>query len=307
MRSWTTFLGAGVLGVAIAVGCGTGGGVDTSGVGASSSSGGEAGVAPTGATLAGDIPCDVAEIMSRSCTSCHTDPPNGGAKVPLTKRAHFLAPAVTDASKNVGVLSVERMKDTRKPMPPDGVLPASDVAIVEKWVAAGMPDGQCASPPGLGKSPYDTPRDICTSDTFWTRGEAESADMLPGEVCNDCHVKRRHPNISSIGGTVYPTAHEKDKCNGGPSVAGAEVVFTDVDGKELRRTKVRSPSGNFYEKPSVFTLPAAGAKVYVEQAGKKRHMSAVVKDGDCNKCHTMDGSGADASDPNKAPGRIMLP
>lgn len=311
MRHASLFVGTGILGLAIAWGCGgSGSGIDTSGTGTSGGNP-EAGASSSGGgqLLAGDIPCDVAQIIAKSCTtSCHTEPPLGGAKVPLTKRAHFLAPSPTDSSKNVGQMSVQRMKDTKRPMPPDGMLPDSDVAILQAWVDKGMPDGQCATPPEIGKSPYDTPKDVCTSDTFWTRGEIESNDMFPGQACNKCHTARRRPTITSFGGTVYPTAHEKDDCYGGSSVVGSKVVVTDVNGAQLFEMKVTNSSGNFSRR-GTFAMPAEGVRVKVvgPDGVKQRVMSEPIKNGDCNLCHTMEGTNDGTPGTPNAPGRVLLP
>ena len=60
------------------------------------------------------------------------------------------------------------MQDTKSPMPPDGAS-AEDLAVIEKWVAAGMPTGDAACDATPAASIYDTPS-VCTSGTHWTRG-----------------------------------------------------------------------------------------------------------------------------------------
>lgn len=99
-----------------------------------------------------------------------------------------------------------------------------------------------------------------------------------------------------IGGTVYPTAHEPDDCNGasGSSLGGASVIITGANGATL--TLPVNSVGNFYTGQSV-AVPFT-AKVVVGNA--VRAMVTPQTNGDCNSCHTESGA-------NNAPGRIMLP
>ena len=50
-------------------------------------------------------------------------------------------------------LAIVRMKDAQKPMPPSGNVPAAQVAILEQWVASGLPKGTC----GGTSASFDTP------------------------------------------------------------------------------------------------------------------------------------------------------
>ena len=67
--------------------------------------------------------------------------------------------------------------------------------------------------------------------------------MEPGHACITCHAQQGGPSFN-IGGTVYPTGHEPDDCNGsGP--AGAVVTVTDRNGVTASFT-ASSVSGNFH-------------------------------------------------------------
>jgi hypothetical protein len=115
--------------------------------------------------------------------------------------------------------------------------------------------------------------------------------MRPGHACIDCHSRDEGP-IYSIAGTVYPTAHEPDDCNGVAS--GVTVVVTGADGKTYSLPV--NAAGNFG-----FTIRVATPyRVKVVGNGKTREMIAPVTDGDCNSCHTVTGT-------EKAPGRVMAP
>jgi hypothetical protein len=247
------------------------------------------------------MPCDVLALLATKCVACHSDPPSGGAPMPLTSFADLTAPSVTQPSQSVAQLCAARMQDTASPMPPAPNPPATaqDVAAMQAWVSAGTPQETCADAGSLEAgaviSPYDTPVQ-CSSGTNWTQGNDGQPTMHPGGSCIACHSTTggEAPRYS-FAGTVYPSAHEPDDCNGvnGTSIA-ATVVITDAAGKVLSVPVNRA--GNFYSSGSV-TMPFH-AKVV--SGGKERAMSAAQTSGDCNSCHTESGA-------SSAPGRIMLP
>lgn len=101
----------------------------------------DAGIAPMG-----DLPCDVAQVLAKHCLSCHGTTPGGGAPDSLVTRADLLKASFRGGT--LGARSVERMKDTQFPMPPAYAGPratASEIAALERWVAAGQPIGTCSS------------------------------------------------------------------------------------------------------------------------------------------------------------------
>jgi hypothetical protein len=165
----------------------------------------------------------------------------------------------------------------------------------------GIDDGSAACDPApcatddAGTDPgFDTPS-VCTSGTNWTRGDRGSASMHPGGACTACHDQNARAPSFTIAGTVFPTAHEPDDCNGASgTTSGAQIVITDANGKV---TKIAVNSvGNFYSQGAI-ALPFR-AKVVV--GTKERAMVASQKSGDCNSCHTEKGD-------SSAPGRIVLP
>jgi hypothetical protein len=111
--------------------------------------------------------------------------------------------------------------------------------------------------------------------------------MRPGEPCLGCH------NFS-IAGTVYPTGHEPNDCNGVGTSAGATVVVTDSKGTMLKLTV--NSAGNFYSNTKI-TTPYTAA---VQTSKGSRAMSSSQTNGNCNSCHTQNGT-------NSAPGRIVVP
>jgi hypothetical protein len=142
-----------------------------------------------------------------------------------------------------------------------------------------------------GTTNYDTPT-VCTSQKTWTSGDRGSQSMHPGRACVSCHADNGGPRLT-IAGTVFPTAHEPDDCNG-TNAGSLKVVITDANGK-VTNIAVNSV-GNFYSATTIAT--PFNAKVV--SANGERAMTASQTSGDCNSCHTVTGA-------KDAPGRIMAP
>ncbi len=244
------------------------------------------------------LPCDIAAILQSKCVACHSSPPIGGAPMPLETYANLTASARSNPSVTVAAQSLTRMQSTTAPMPPPGntAPTAQEIAAFQAWVGAGTPEGTCGggdAGSGSVASPYATPLQ-CSTGTTWTGGTNGNPRMKPGGACISCHASTggEAPGFT-IAGTVYKTAHEPDDCNGG-GVSGASVVITDANGAML--TLPVNSVGNFYSTQAV-AKPFHAKVVY---GGKERAMSAAQTSGDCNSCHTVNGS-------MSAPGRIMLP
>lgn len=252
--------------------------------------------------LSSELPCPAYDVLSVHCWSCHWSTPGGGAPQSLATLAALQAPSPGDASQSNGARSVGRMQSSTSPMPPvpNVAVPAADVVAFQAWVSAGMPAGSCVTDGGVPSSPPDAgppdPLDAaptCTSSSTWTHGTRGTPDMEPGHACITCHAQQGGPSFN-IGGTVYPTGHEPDDCNGSGS-AGAVVTVTDRNGVTASFT-ASSVSGNFHGTASLaFPITAR-----VTFQGKTRFMGTAVATGDCNSCHTQTGA-------SSAPGRITLP
>ena len=182
-------------------------------------------------------------------------------------------------------------------MPPNGI-PQPTPAQIEAfraWVGAGAPVTSCGSTTTVGPDPYDTPV-VCTSGTRWTGGDRESPLMHPGVACINCHTNGSEEGPSFVvAGTVYPTPHEPNDCNGIAASSGATVIVTDASGIEHRL--VPNAAGNFFLEGAPFPLPYSAKVTY---GGRERVMVEAQDEGDCNACHTEAGA-------NRAPGRIFLP
>jgi hypothetical protein len=106
----------------------------------------------------------------------------------------------------------------------------------------------------------------------------------------------------AFAGTVYPSAHEPNRCMGSDS-RGAQVVILDSAGRTF--TAEVNGAGNYFMLASQASpRPPLRAKVVFQ--GRERVMIGAVPSGDCNACHTQNGSTVVAGGP-RAPGRILLP
>jgi hypothetical protein len=141
---------------------------------------------------------------------------------------------------------------------------------------------------GTGGDPFGG-GSLCTSKTTWKSGENQN--MRPGEACIACHATNKGPDFN-VAGTVYPTGHEPNDCNG---KGGVTIVITDAKGT-VRNLTVNSV-GNF-SFTGTLSMPYT-AKV-TTSSGATRAMVTAQSSGDCNSCHTEKGA-------NGAPGRIVVP
>lgn len=307
----STFAGLIVL-AAVAAACGSGTADDLSG----------GGVRPNGSTIPGDadtsapaneginttgtgagtgavtgLPCDVQQLLENRCIGCHLGP----FPAALLSYADLLKPS-SDPAKNLAQKSLERMKSTTSAMPPPpAVAPqAAEIATLEAWVTAGTPKGNVCTPPAgdagtdagtPATNPYNTPL-ACTSNTTWNQGNEGSSRMRPGGACITCHTMRGGPNYT-VAGTIYPTAHEPNDCNG-VNAGGVTVVVTDKNG--VVTNIAVNTVGNFSSSAPI----AAPFNVKVVNGPKVRAMAGALTAGDCDSCHTATGV-------NGAPGRVMAP
>lgn len=241
----------------------------------------------------GEIPCDLAEELKKACWGCHSGE-NTLGDTALDSYEALVGPSVSNPDLTVAELSVAMMKDPAAPMPPSGKADPADIALLEAWIADGYPKGECGT--GGTQSQGET-QIICTSGAFWAEQDDEgSKDMNPGRACIDCHQTEDEGPSLLVAGTVYPTLHEPDDCNGLPG--GVTVVVTDATQAQYTAT-VRA-SGNFFleadeEKALVFPITAE-----VRRGDQVLPMKDPVDSADCNTCHSVLGA-------EGAAGRIVAP
>ncbi|MEZ4448078.1 MAG: hypothetical protein R3B09_01280 [Nannocystaceae bacterium] len=144
--------------------------------------------------------------------------------------------------------------------------------------------------------------DPCTSMIYWTKGDLESPLMHPGKACLDCHDQQIGEDVKGllgVAGTVYPSFHEPDDCNGVDGAAEATIVEITTADNQVLMLPVNSAGNFMYDQvengPITFPI-----KAKVRRGGNEASMVAAQMTGDCNSCHTESGT-------MNAPGRIVAP
>ena len=274
-----------------------GGGGAGAGGSLQSGSGGAVGAADAG-VAGGGLPCDVQTLLVNRCDTCHGTTPAAGAPRSLVTYADLTKPDPVNTAMTEAQVALARMQSATSPMPPAPAAAAtsSEIATLQNWINGGYPSGSCGG--DAGAPPVDplnaTP--TCTSNVTYGGGSDGSGSMYPGQACITCHASRggEAPTFV-IAGTLYPTGHEPNNCDGVNGTTGARVVVTAGNGTSVTLTP--NSAGNFYSSTSM--SPPYTAKV-VNAAGVERVMISTASIGDCNRCHTQTGA-------NGAPGRITLP
>lgn len=258
--------------------------------------------APTGPAGTG-LPCDIQALLENRCQACH----DGQMQPALMTYADLMAKSTKDPTKSRAVLSLELMKS--KAMPPTPAVPPEDdeIAAFDEWVKAGTPknpaycnetditDGGAPMPTDGGiKVDGGGDGGTCTSGKFWTQGDNGSQLMHPGAACNACHQQKGGPNLR-FAGTVFPSLHEPNDCNGSAPPPALQVIVTDSRNKTV--TMQVNAAGNFMSTTKGLRAPY---KARVTDGTKTRAMNGSVTSGDCNSCHSQAGT-------KNAPGRILAP
>jgi uncharacterized membrane protein len=272
------------------------GGSSGAGGSSQSGSGGKGGGADAGVP-GGTLPCDVQTLLVNRCDSCHGATPSGGAPRSLVTYTNLTSTDPANTAMTEAQVALQRMQSTASPMPPSPASAATsaEIATLQNWINGGYPSGSCGGDAGAPPTdPLNAPS-TCTSKVTWNQGTNGSSSMEPGQACISCHAKSGEAPTFVIAGTLYPTGHEPDNCNGVNGSTGAKVVVTGNNGTTVTLTP--NSAGNFY---SSTTLPPPYKAKVVNAAGVERVMSATASTGDCNSCHTQSGA-------NSAPGRITMP
>ena len=252
----------------------------------SSSAGGTTSPTPSPVAASG-VPCDVATILTASCTSCHADPPIAGSLAGLVTYSDLMATAHEDATKNEAQVSLARMQNASSPMPPGGLLPAAAITTLKNWIDAGYPKGAACGAAGggsgadAGATPAPAPASVFTGAPAFVAQTGPTTHNA-GLDCMGCHggTVANAPSFE-FGGTLYDGS--------GNPVVGAEVRFVDGSGKAA--SVYTSSTGTFYESGTGFTGPAnvgarnaAGAHDMITalQSGAQ---SPASSGGACSACH----------------------
>lgn len=247
-----------------------------------------------------ELPCDVATALAADCVTCHSSPPSSAAPEALTSRYAFLAHAMSVDNQTVAQVAMARFHDTVKPMPPASEPPAAPdtITTIQSWLQAGTPAGACGSLPA---KPLPT---TCMSQSFWTQGETGNEQMLPGRACRACHHIEAPEVEYFFAGTVFPAFHEQDLCNA-PPPANARIEILDDSTGAVTLTLMPDAAGNFTSLQSSPGVPLP-YRARLVSGGVAREMTRPQTSGDCNGCHTEQGTHV-APETVDAPGRLVWP
>jgi Copper type II ascorbate-dependent monooxygenase, N-terminal domain/Copper type II ascorbate-dependent monooxygenase, C-terminal domain len=222
-----------------------------------------------------DLPCDVADIVKEKCQSCHAAKPLYGAPMPLMTVADFAAPANSNAAKTVGELVSTRIHDAAKPMPPvpSGPLDATSQAILDEWIAQGMPKGAEMCTPTTSSSTSSTSSGGSLSCTPDVQFRAKNKWVMPKATADEyvCigadivapqkkHITAVAPHIDNsvilhhmlLYETTTAYSPEPTPCAAGGPSSG-------------RLVSVWAPGGQALEFPPEAGMPVEGTKHYMIQ------------------------------------------
>lgn len=131
----------------------------------------------------------------------------------------------------------------------------------------------------------EAPSGPCSSGTFWLGGNAGSLAMTPGRPCIACHKTFPASPQYSVAGTIYPSSREADDCNGIDGI-GVAVAILDEQGMEIGGRIQVTSVGNFMDTRMV----PARFRAKIIAGMNERVKRDPVTSGDCNSCHTQDGT-----------------
>ncbi|MEW6432813.1 MAG: hypothetical protein AB1730_15015 [Myxococcota bacterium] len=182
----------------------------------SSSSGGGTG---GGSQAAGDLPCEVAQVLDDACLSCHGAALSGGATVRLVTRADLAAPSYVDASQSLAQRSVVRMRQSTGAMPPAPQAPvaANRIAAFEAWVNAGLPAGSCQASTDAGAGGGSGGGGGTVAPPPYDGGVAGLPCDVAAFVASKCASCHRSP---PTGGATFPLLGRADFLAPSPTYAG---------------------------------------------------------------------------------------
>ena len=161
--------------------------------------------------------CEVKALLTAKCQTCHTDPPQGGAVVPLMTVKQMLAWSKAQPTKTVAQVALERMQDPNAPMPPanfNNPATPDEIQAFEAWTQANFvgfcqgavpPNATCTTCHGdstrVGAAgtdpqiavapPHGSNGEILTSQAAVGAHQAHltKTDLMSAPLqCNDCHV-----------------------------------------------------------------------------------------------------------------------
>ncbi|MEZ4469058.1 MAG: hypothetical protein R3F60_18840 [bacterium] len=97
-----------------------------------------------------EIPCEIEQILTPRCGTCHSEALRFGAPIRLDDLATLRGPALSDRARPLHTLLAERMEHATRPMPPppNPLAPPAEIEAIRAWSDAGAPAGAaCGAEP----------------------------------------------------------------------------------------------------------------------------------------------------------------
>jgi hypothetical protein len=143
-----------------------------------------------GGIARGDVPCDVAAILSEHCTTCHGSTPQFNAPMSLTSATAFSVTAPISTTQPVREAASRRINaEGAARMPPPGTvaaLDAAELAILTAWLDGGAEpvfEGGCAISdgilPGADEELVPRPTTTGTSTVPYEGWDADGVECYP--------------------------------------------------------------------------------------------------------------------------------
>jgi hypothetical protein len=153
------------------------------------------------------LPCDVEQLLTARCATCHTANPTS-APMPLVTWDDLMAPAKSDPKTKVAELALSRIRAIKNPMPPSNPLAEDEISIFENWVRAGAPKTSCVAD-GIAARDANVPACVLASDCpgnlICRAGVcdvecATDKDCAPSWTCEETRCKP--PSVAADGGAA---------------------------------------------------------------------------------------------------------
>lgn len=223
---------------------------------------------------AGELPCDVDNVLAAHCRSCHGGVPSFGAPMPLVTYADLRAPAKSDPSRPVYELVQKRIHDDARPMPqaPNARLSAEATQTIDAWVSTGAAAARegCAgappTPPGetplVPELPCPVPAETFAPGAPFTM-PADASDLYVYYGVDVAVGVRRH--ITAIAPVVKNTKivhHILLLQTEGPV---SPIPTTEAPKEKMRLLFAWAPGGKALVLPSNVGFPEEGTAHYVVQ------------------------------------------
>lgn len=199
--------------------------------------------------LQSNLPCDVQEIINANCIQCHGTDPKAGAPMSLASQPDW---AKVLRGQKVATSVGARIHDPVRPMPPGKRLGDSELAVLDRWIAAGAPAGECkAKVAPTAEAPPCEADTILRAPTPYSMGLKDDQYVCFGvdiSVAQKRHIWAMVPQVDNTNIThhilvfqseeaVDPKPHEcgangaRDwKVMGGWAPGGGSILFPEEAG-----------------------------------------------------------------------------